>query len=571
MQQDTDAAQQADLPADGGIGRLARLAGSPPVLVAATLIGAALGFATKAGCRAGLWNSQIGQFQAHCYTDMHQLYFTEGLSTGQIPYFDHPVEYPVLTGGAMEAVSWLIGTSGSVALRVQQFFDDTSALLVLFAIAGVLATAYLAGPRHRWTALLVALSPGLILSAFINWDLIAMGLTAVAMAAWAARRCGLAGVLFGLAIAAKFYPLLLLGPLLMLCLRAGRMRAFWITAGSAAASWLAVNVPVALAASGGWSRFYTMSSDRSADWGSIWYFLQVEHVLGLTSLSLRDLNLAGLGSFTLACLLIAGLIMAAPRRPRVAQVFFLVLAAFLLCNKVWSPQYVIWLVPLAVLARPRLWSYALWQAAEAGYYFAIWAYLVALYGVPGGLSNFLYFSAVLARFGTVLLLCALVTADILRRAADPVRAAGDTDDPAGGVLSGAPDRHACRRRRARLADVPVPALRLPGPGGVTASLSPPTDPTGRPARAPLPTGRPGRRARTGPRGGLPRTGRAPRRPGITRAAFAGRSGTRSTSRGRPRPRRSRPPPASDAATRTPAWPSRSPPWRRAPAETRTSS
>jgi hypothetical protein len=43
-----------------------------------------------------------------------------------------------------------------------------------------------------------------------------------------------------------------------------------------------------------------------------------------------------------------------------------VLAAFLMTNKVWSPQYVIWLVPLAVLARPRLWPYVLWQLAEVG-------------------------------------------------------------------------------------------------------------------------------------------------------------------------------------------------------------
>ena len=55
---------------------------------------------------------------------------------------------------------------------------------------------------------------------------------------------------------------------------------------------------------------------------------------------------------------------------------FLLLAAFLMTNKVWSPQYVIWLVPLAVLARPRLWPYVLWQLAEIGYFFGIWGYLI---------------------------------------------------------------------------------------------------------------------------------------------------------------------------------------------------
>jgi len=45
---------------------------------------------------------------------------------------------------------------------------------------------------------------------------------------------------------------------------------------------------------------------------------------------------------------------------------------------------------------------------------------------------------VLARFGTVVILGALVVQDILRPETDLVRAAGD-DDPAGGVLDHAPD------------------------------------------------------------------------------------------------------------------------------------
>ena len=52
-------------------------------------------------------------------------------------------------------------------------------------------------------------------------------------------------------------------------------------------------------------------------------------------------------------------------RPRVGQLAFLLVAGFLLVNKVWSPQYSLWLLPLAVLARPRWRSILLWQATEA--------------------------------------------------------------------------------------------------------------------------------------------------------------------------------------------------------------
>jgi uncharacterized membrane protein len=426
--------------------RLAVLAGSTTALVVASLAGSALGFLNKAACRGGDWNFYLKQMQAHCYTDIYPLYFNEQLANGKVPYTGHPVEYPVLIGAAMQAVAWFVRPISSPFVRGREFFDVTVVLLALFAIAGTLATAYLAGRSRRWTALGVALAPALVLASFVNWDLIAMSLVALGMAAWAGRRTVLAGVLLGLAVATKFYPVFFFGPLLLLCLRAGRMRAFAVTGVSAAVAWLAVNLPVAIAAPTGWRRFYSMSTTRPADWGSIWYFFETEHWPLVGSLSEKGLNTFSALVFLAGCVLIGALILLAPRRPRVPQVFFLVLAVFLLANKVWSPQYVIWLVPLVVLARPRFWSYLLWQAAEVWYFFAIWAYLITVAtGAPaeGGISAAVYFTALLARFGTVVLLCALVVRDILQPEADVVRAGGE-DDPAGGVLAGAPDRFVLR-------------------------------------------------------------------------------------------------------------------------------
>jgi uncharacterized membrane protein len=431
--------------------RLAVLAGSLTALVTAGLAGGFLGLLSKEACRAGAWNVGIEQYQAHCYTDIYPLYFTEGLSAGRVPYVGHPVEYPVLIGAMMQAVAWVVRPVSDPVLRGREFFDLTAVLLALFAVAAVLATAYLAGRSLRWTALLVALSPAVILAAFINWDLIAMSLATLGLAAWAGRRGILAGVLLGLAVATKFYPVFLFGPIFLLCLRAGRLRAFWVTAGSAAVAWLAVNLPVALAAPGGWSTFYRFNAARGADWGSIWYFFETERWPVLGRLQGGTLNAVSLLLFGIACVLIGVLALAAPRRPRLAQLSFLTIAAFLLFNKVWSPQYVIWLAPLVILARPRLASYALWQLAEIGYFLAIWSYLITIVRGPGtaaGIGTGLYFAALLARFGTVALLSGLVVRDILRPQADVVRRDG-ADDPAGGVLSGAPDRLVLRLGQAR--------------------------------------------------------------------------------------------------------------------------
>lgn len=437
---------------------MAALAGSASVLVSASVISAGLAFWAKAACWSGAWNTGVEQYQAHCYTDIYPLYFSEGLSAGKTPYLDHHVEYPVVIGAVMQGAAWVVRSIANPYVRGLQYFDTTVALLAVFLVAGVLATAYCAGPRRRWTALLVAFSPALILSAFINWDLIAMGLMMLALAAWAARRPVLAGVLLGLAVATKFYPVLMLWPLFLLCLRAGRLRAFWVTFGSAAAAWLVVNLPVVIAAPRGWATFYTFSSARGADWGGIWYFFQHMQWPVLGSDSTGTINLLSSAIFALGCIGVGVLTLAAPRRPRIAQVVFLTTAVFLLSNKVWSPQYVVWLVPLVVLARPRLGGYLVWQGAEVGYFYAIWAYLITVVAgisTAGAIGSGLYFTAVLARFGAVLLLCGLVGWDCLRPDHDVARSAG-LDDPAGGVLAGAPDQWVLRVRQRRLISAPSP-------------------------------------------------------------------------------------------------------------------
>ena len=432
---------------------LAATLGSTSVLVAASVLAMVLAFAEKVPCRSGAWNSYVKQFQDSCYTDIYPLYYNEGLYNKQVPYTGHPVEYPVLIGGAMQAVAWLV-RNVDAAIRGREFYDLTVVLLALCAVATVLATARAAGPagsgQRRWQALLVALSPALILNAFVNWDLIAAAMTALGIAAWAARRGVWAGVLLGLAVATKFYPLVVLGALLVLCLRAGRLREFAKTFAAAALAWLAVNLPVFIVARSGWATFYVFSKDRPADWGSVWHMFEYFNLPKLGDYQLGVVNEMSAAALVVAVAAIALLALAAPRRPRLPQVCLLLLAAFLMTNKVWSPQYVIWLVPLAVLARPRLWPYLLWQLAEVGYFFGIWGYLLFDYRVTGhsftgyqGISDGWYYTLLIARFLTVGLLAAYVVRDILYPERDVVRARG-LDDPAGGVLDQAPDRFRLR-------------------------------------------------------------------------------------------------------------------------------
>ncbi|MFI6500030.1 glycosyltransferase family 87 protein [Nonomuraea typhae] len=406
-------------------------------------LGATLAYVVRLPCRTGGWNDQVSTYTGFCYTDIYPLWFDRQLST-QNPYFanvpfDKQVEYPVVLGEVMQAIAWLARTAGDVVAQGVLFYDITVVLLAVCLVVGVLLMAAVAGPTRRWDALWYALAPSVILAAYINWDLVAGALSMAMLLAWARKRQILAGVLLGLAIATKFYPLMFVGALFLLTLRSARWRPFLVTMGAAAAAWLAVNLPFMIFAWEGWRRFYVFSQERGVDWGSPWLFFQNK---GWPVLGTADVSLLGFGSLALLCLGIALLTLMAPRRPRLAQICFLALAAFMMTNKVWSPQFVLWLIPFAVLARPNWKPLALWQVAEVWYFFAIWLYLVAqppLDRADLGIGDDTYFTAVWGRVITIGIMMAFVVRDILRPDKDVVRQ-GDIDDQIGGVFDQAPDR-----------------------------------------------------------------------------------------------------------------------------------
>ncbi|MCB5163311.1 glycosyltransferase 87 family protein [Streptomyces bambusae] len=443
-QQDEVAAAGSGL-LGGPFGRYARTGGrrfTPVHVIVLVAIGMfALGMVQKLPCYDWAWfRGAASQYTHACYSDIPHLYAARGFSDGLTPYVDRIagdmeyLEYPVLTGLFMEFASWFTPSAGTVQHREQIYWMVNAGMLM--ACAAVIAVCVARTHRRRpWDALLVALAPAAALTATINWDLLAVALTAAALLMWSRSRPLAFGLLIGLATAAKLYPVLILGPLLVLCWRAGRWREYGTAVAGAAGTWLLVNVPVLLIAPQGWKKFYTFSQERPVDFGSFWLVLSQR-----SGNPLDDVNTYATVLMLLVCAGIGLLALTAPRRPRLAQLAFLVVAAFILTNKVYSPQYVLWLVPLAALARPRWRDFLIWQAGEVAYFLGIWMYLA--YTTSGdkhqGLPVEGYQLAVAAHLLATLYLCAVVVRDVLRPDRDPVRRDG-SDDPSGGVLDGAPD------------------------------------------------------------------------------------------------------------------------------------
>jgi uncharacterized membrane protein len=412
------------------------------VLIILTVLAALLSIMAKNYCRANGWESP-GQFYSTCYSDFPELFRNRGLGDGTFPFFSagSSFEYPVLMGIIAGLTAMMVPGKGATDARILGYFDVNATLIAAVWIVTVLATARMSR-RRPWDAAMVAVAPGIVLAGVINWDMWAVCLLAVGMYFFSRNRLVLAGVFIGLGTATKLYPVLVFGAILLLAFRTGKMRPLLVTAAAAAGAWLAVNLPIAAMNPSGWNYFYQFTEDRPAGYSSPWFaYNLVAGRLQWLALGPEAINALALNLFLLSCVLIAVLALTAPRRPRLAQLAFLIVAAFILTNKVYSPQFVIWLIPLLALARPRWRDFLIWQGIEGLHWTAVWMYLGQV--TSGGPTQHnidmpYYVLAVGLHMIATAYLMVRVAWDIWDPGYDVIRRHG-MDDPQGGPFDGAPD------------------------------------------------------------------------------------------------------------------------------------
>lgn len=434
------------------------------VIMMFAVIFLAFGFFSKAGCletthptdgsQPGLnWDGR--QYYKACYADPLPLYSAEGLDTGAFPYKYMWVtdsgevrymEYPVLSGmfqyvTAQTAQAWhTVFPAGPI--EVVKYFVLGVVLLAFMWMVAVWAT-YLSAGRRPWDTLLMAASPLIIFQAFTNYDLMAIAFASVALLLWSRSRPVWAGVVLGLGVAAKLYPLFLFGALLVVAIRRRRFMALGKAVGAAVLAWLVVNLPIMIPFPQGWREFFRLNSDRPANPESIYSAIQALTVWEgfdagrAAGEAPATLNTVSLVLFALGCLAVLAIGLTARTTPRIAQLAFLIVAVFLLTNKVWSPQYSLWLVPLAVLAVPRVWLLVSWMAFDA----LLWvAHMSYFHGTAEkGIGPELFHPLVLIRDLLVVAICVVVIYEIYRPHCDLVRMTHQGrpggPDPLAGVLA----------------------------------------------------------------------------------------------------------------------------------------
>ena len=359
------------------------------------LFAALLSFAKFNHCRNSGWGSP-DVYVHMCYSDLSALYGARDINQDVWPYssVENAVEYPVLTGVVMWATGLLIkDTNGYRA-----YFDLNAFLIALLFIAA----AVIAWRIRPEFAYLFPVAPAVIGSLYINWDLWAVASALLAMYFFQREKWDFSALLLGVSIAIKFFPIVLLFGVALILGYSRKTKTLTRYLAITSATWLTFNLPVALTNGEGWWRFFKLNIERGNDLGSLWYAISL---LGITQGGLNSLSIVlfivaiiGIGYFFFS--------VANTRSTfeNFATIAFLSVAVFVTASKVYSPQYILWLTPLAVIAmtkREERNAFWIWQAGEALYHFAIWQYLASYSGAKFGLPEKVYAIFIVIRIATL--------------------------------------------------------------------------------------------------------------------------------------------------------------------------
>lgn len=316
--------------------------------------------------RYGQFSDIRGFYGMHFADGQHQWPFSTHTLVGSTQEM-HPVEYPALTGLIMWFFSFFVAPAQYAWV---DYFRLTAAVHV--GLFGFLAL-YLKKLSSRNLAIIFAFSPAVLYSLNRNWDIWAILPMIGAIYLFEKKKFKQSAFWLAVSIATKFFPLVVLLPVAVYYLRNKRLsegvKYISLTLGFL----LVINLPFMVINFRGWSYFYEFSYKRGIGSASVF---EIASVLGYplpnANLLFYLLNFVALG-------LVLLYLMKSSRIISIAEGSFFTMFAFILFNKQYSMQYVIWLSSLAVLAisylskerqTKMLILYGFWQVSELAFQYS---------------------------------------------------------------------------------------------------------------------------------------------------------------------------------------------------------
>ena len=313
--------------------------------------------------RYGQFSDIRGFYGMHFADGLHHWPFSTHTLTGATDPI-HPVEYPALTGLVMWLISFFIAPS---QLAWVSYFQLTATIHVFLFGGAAYAIKKLSSSKY---AMVFAVTPAVLYSLNRNWDIWAVLPMLIAIIYYEKGKHRTSAIYLAISIATKFFPLVLFFPLAIAAVRNKEFGKFLKYLGTTLAAWVAINLPFALINFEGWWYFYKFNFERGLGSASVW------DITGTLHIPFPNNNIAyyilNIGTFVL---LGAYLYRSKKVVPLTESAYFATFA-FILFNKQYSMQYIIWLAALAVIAISKLdikrqmtalYFYIAWQVTDLAF------------------------------------------------------------------------------------------------------------------------------------------------------------------------------------------------------------
>lgn len=258
--------------------------------------------------------------------------FFDRVSAPGFAYISKSIEYPLLIGLFMQ----LAGVIGKTKLGY--YLVSAVGLIAASVVATYFLYKILPEGQKRNLLRYWILAPTMLVFVTSNWDILAIALIAAALYFLHKEKVYWGAFFLALGFSAKFYPILYL-PILLLKIR--RWQDWLKIAGIFIGTTLALNGFFMLYHFDTWSYFYNLNTFRDPNPDSVWTIFR----FFVWPLEAGTVNLLSLLFFAVSY----SYLIWQYRQESLVKLFAIATLLFVLFNKIFSPQYLLWLLPFFVL------------------------------------------------------------------------------------------------------------------------------------------------------------------------------------------------------------------------------